>query len=635
MPTLELHFQRPAYWASSSAVWLNTLIYLVIGGALGLDLMSATGAGPGRALMVIAGALALGLAIWAVVRGRARKKPPAPLRAYSTHLVVPRSAGSSRTRRVDYADILSLGVSGGGPQALVFLGTTRDVFAFRADAFIEPGAFELLRAEVERQLLARPDGIQLLDDMAQREALGRVAWSRRPRVTFALLGVLVLAFALTSLAGGFDTPFGLVRFGANAPALVTTGQWYRLVAANFLHANLLHLYMNGMGLLMLGSPLERLLGSSRFVIIYVLSALGGSIASAYVGQAALSVGASTAIFGLLGSMAVVNWRFRRELPPGFRQPLRWWLLILGLNAALPLLLPQIDVSAHVGGFATGALATLVLCAAIGSLRSSRSTSPVSGGLAAVLAALCAAGLTQAVTHALAARGEDEAQLAQSAVDDGSASPDELNAIAWEYATSRAASAQQIALAHYAAERAAALAPDQIEVQDTLATVQYRRGELDLAINIERGVLREDDGLFYFSQVARFLDARLTLRGPLYIELPAGEDAAAPGLRVAPDMTDPDEPALSIELERDYPKGAELWTLVKQRERLVGAYVLLLGPNRAGARLRSVPDGGSAAPDLGKGPLELALVDASGCGGCAPGSFLSRYRRLDRAALELP
>src|SRR5690606_4193606 len=105
----------------------------------------------------------------------------------------------------------------------------------------------------------------------------------------------------------------LVAFGANAPALVTAGEWYRLLSANFLHVGWLHLYMNGIGLFVLGMLLERLVGPWRFVFVFLTSAAAGAAASLLVSDAALSVGASTAVFGLLGAYALINWRCRATL----------------------------------------------------------------------------------------------------------------------------------------------------------------------------------------------------------------------------------------------------------------------------------------------------------------------------------
>lgn len=418
VPTLELHFHRPPFWSGPTLTILTLLGSLLLGLAFGLGLLDPsasdlTHAGRIQLFLVMAALVGVAVAVLAWCRKKTRVERVTPVRAYSTHLEVPRRVGSSRTQRIDYAELLSLGVVGKDRRATLFLSTARQRFVYRLPAFVDSDAFERLGAEVYQRLLEQPEGERLLAQMAERDALGRAAGATRPTVTIVLLVLLGLCFAATALGGAQHTPFGLVRFGANAPALINAGQWFRLFSANFLHANLLHIYMNGMGLMVLGSQLERLLGPWRLSLIYLLSALGGSIASAVAARAAFSVGASTAIFGLLGALAVVNWRFRRELPAGFRQPLRWWVFILGLNAALPLLVGQIDVAAHVGGFFAGALVTQCAIVDLVSIQRGRETRLPVKLVASLVIALFGAALAQAVAHARHAHPEDERRVLES------------------------------------------------------------------------------------------------------------------------------------------------------------------------------------------------------------------------------
>jgi membrane associated rhomboid family serine protease len=633
VPTLELHFRPASARAGQKFLWGLALGAGVVGAFMGLRLLgifTSLRSSAGIDLRVLLGSMLLAscAATVAALRARAQPKSMLPLRAYATHLELPQKAGSARTHRVDYGDILSLNVAGREPRAMLFLGTAKRLLGYRLNSFVERDAFGRLQAEIRQRLEQQRGGDELLARMDRREAIGQAAWATRPLATFVLLGSVVLGFGVMELGGATLTPLGLIEYGANAPALVAEGQWFRLFAANFLHANALHLYMNGLGLWALGSLLERLMGPWRLSSIYLLSALGGSLASTLAAQAAFSVGASTAIFGLLGAMAVVNWRFGSELPGGFRQPRRWWIFILGVNGALPLLVPQIDVAAHVGGFATGALATFLLCARPESIQPRRPTPRLIQLFACALMLVFGLALAQAVAHGLGDHPEDRAAVERALASDRESDPDGLNAIAWQYAISEQATPAELELARVAAERAQALAPEEIEIKDTLATVYYRLGDWDRAIMLERQVLEQDDKAFFQSQVARFLEARLIQRGPLEI----GPAAHAARLELGPAPGAASASELLLRTQSAYPEGAVLWALAQRNGELQGALIIRLGASAGPAEHRFVPED---APELEGTRLELALVDASGCDACAAGSARAQFVEMDPAALELP
>ncbi|UNO40981.1 rhomboid family intramembrane serine protease [Streptomyces sp. MST-110588] len=128
---------------------------------------------------------------------------------------------------------------------------------------------------------------------------------------------------------------------------VAEGEWYRLLTAMFLHQQIMHIGFNMLSLWWLGPSLEAALGRVRYLALYLLSGLGGSALS-YVlaAQNEPSLGASGAIFGLLGATAVLLRRLRYDMKPV--------LILLGLNLAFTFLWPNIAWSAHVGGLVVGA-----------------------------------------------------------------------------------------------------------------------------------------------------------------------------------------------------------------------------------------------------------------------------------------
>jgi membrane associated rhomboid family serine protease len=180
---------------------------------------------------------------------------------------------------------------------------------------------------------------------------------RRPVLTRALLVGLAIVFGLELLWGGSDYVPTLVRMGANTDASLGPEPW-RLLASVCLHAGEAHFIINGFVLLILGGELERILGWARLSILLVASGLVGSLASALLSDAALSVGASGAIWGVLGAAGAIAWRPRGLLPPAIVRRMRQ---AAGINLVINLaasFLPQVDLWAHLGGGVAGAALVL-------------------------------------------------------------------------------------------------------------------------------------------------------------------------------------------------------------------------------------------------------------------------------------
>jgi rhomboid protease GluP len=188
------------------------------------------------------------------------------------------------------------------------------------------------------------------DEQARLEA----GLSRRfPWVTFAIAALCIVLFALGKYWEQDNFLAVLYRMGANSRQDVAAGEVWRLFASAFLHANIQHIFVNLLALVGFGLVLERLLGPRRYVVLYGLSALGGSLASAHFRGAGLSVGASGAIWGLMTAGVGLAIRPRGLLPPLSLAHAR-------RNAAVPLIInalysfvPGVDLFAHFGGGAVG------------------------------------------------------------------------------------------------------------------------------------------------------------------------------------------------------------------------------------------------------------------------------------------
>jgi membrane associated rhomboid family serine protease/Tfp pilus assembly protein PilF len=190
---------------------------------------------------------------------------------------------------------------------------------------------------------------------------------RLPIVTYVLIAVNVLLWVAAAAIGPQSwieqlwspDESALMLLGAKYGPAIHAGQYWRLVTAMFLHAGWLHMAINMWALLQLGTLCEVLYGRARFLILYVCSGVMGSFAS-YALAPGLGVGASGAIFGLLGVAVVYSTKYQRDLPPGMGERLRRSLMpVLLINLAITFLVPMVDKWAHLGGLITGGLLAML------------------------------------------------------------------------------------------------------------------------------------------------------------------------------------------------------------------------------------------------------------------------------------
>lgn len=191
-----------------------------------------------------------------------------------------------------------------------------------------------------------------------------------PWALYAVVALNVLLWAMNVAAGLSPTkPLSteLFRWGANAAsAVVLDNQWWRLLSATFLHAGIVHLAFNMLGLWEAGKQLCRLLGNGQFLLIYLAAGLCASAASLhYAAQNSVSVGASGAIFGVLGALLAASWHYRHIVPPANLR--RLWIglgFFIGYSLLHGLGQQNVDNAAHIGGLLSGTALGLVLLAPV-------------------------------------------------------------------------------------------------------------------------------------------------------------------------------------------------------------------------------------------------------------------------------
>ncbi|WP_102143574.1 rhomboid family intramembrane serine protease [Mycobacterium hubeiense] len=176
---------------------------------------------------------------------------------------------------------------------------------------------------------------------APRTQFGAPQRSATPVLTYLLIAANVVMFVLQTTSSEVER-----RLALWSPA-VADGELWRLVTSAFLHFGIMHLLFNMWALYVVGPPLEAALGRLRFIALYALSALGGSVVVYLISPLeAATAGASGAVFGLFGATFVVGRRLNLDV--------RWVVALIVINLVLTFTIPGISWQGHIGGLVTGA-----------------------------------------------------------------------------------------------------------------------------------------------------------------------------------------------------------------------------------------------------------------------------------------
>ena len=174
-----------------------------------------------------------------------------------------------------------------------------------------------------------------------------------PAIIVACILYFIFIFVKTN---GEFTAVNLLKFGALERGYVQSGEWYRLFTCIFIHGGILHLMLNMYALYIIGSQMESYLGKIRYVVVFLISGLIGSLFSLIFSNS-VSVGASGAIFGLLGSLLYFGYNYRLVLGSSIKHDV---IPVILANLILGLMIPGVDMMAHVGGLVGGIFATMAV-----------------------------------------------------------------------------------------------------------------------------------------------------------------------------------------------------------------------------------------------------------------------------------
>lgn len=183
-------------------------------------------------------------------------------------------------------------------------------------------------------------------------------------VTTGLIIICVLVYCYTSFRYSFEMNVfeGIITGGFNPVLVLEENQYWRLITANFIHFGIMHIFCNCYSLMNLGSVMEMLLGMKRYLIILISSALFTTVLPTvyycFTGSGAYSVmgGISGVIFGLMGALLALAWKFKDVYAYLFKQISSSVLLMLVIS----FIVPSISLSGHISGMIGGFITTLII-----------------------------------------------------------------------------------------------------------------------------------------------------------------------------------------------------------------------------------------------------------------------------------
>ena len=229
---------------------------------------------------------------------------------------------------------------------------------FKKNKFVNE-FFPKVKDLIETEKVDPIEFFRLTEDMNQKtirneNKLQKIFSPKKPIMTYSIIIINIIIFVLSILFGE-DT---LRILFANNSGLVKGGEFYRLFTSMFLHVDFLHILFNMYALIVLGPLVEKYYGKIKFLMIYLISGLIGSLFSCvFQGDMVLSYGASGAIFGLLGSIAYFTYYYRATLQGLLRSNI---LPVILFNLLLGFMIPGIDVSAHIGGLIGGIFTSMAI-----------------------------------------------------------------------------------------------------------------------------------------------------------------------------------------------------------------------------------------------------------------------------------
>lgn len=180
----------------------------------------------------------------------------------------------------------------------------------------------------------------------------------KPFITNFLIFVILFMFSIEVLLNAFYSDKTLIILGAKWNEGITRGEYWRFFTCTLLHGNLIHLLLNLTALYIFGQEVESLFGYFRFSLIYLFSSWGAALSS-YAFSPNLAIGASGAVFGVIGALIIFFYK-QKDKVTGAKLRLKSMYTLVIINLLLGLVLPRIDNFAHIGGVISGIFCSWII-----------------------------------------------------------------------------------------------------------------------------------------------------------------------------------------------------------------------------------------------------------------------------------
>lgn len=171
--------------------------------------------------------------------------------------------------------------------------------------------------------------------------------------TSSLLAIMILYYIFLTLKGGSTDTLTLLTYGAFYPPIILEyNEYYRFITSIFMHIGITHIFFNAYALYNIGPSIERLMGTKKYIAFFLLTGVFGNLATFFFSFDSLSAGASGSIFGLLGAFLYLTRKYKENLPANVKHDI---LSTVVINLLITILVPNISITAHLGGVISGFL----------------------------------------------------------------------------------------------------------------------------------------------------------------------------------------------------------------------------------------------------------------------------------------
>ncbi len=337
------------------------------------------------------------------------------------------------------------------------------------------------------------------ENLAAREKISNSYESIIPVCSISICALLIISYILQQvLIENSDSVFELLRSGGLNRYLFASGEYFRLTSSVFLHLNLFHLLVNLFTLMVFGNLIEHIILRINLIGLFLLSGVISSLLSLIQGRYAVTLGASGAIYGVIGAYIYIRIKYSNILPSFIHLQQGWVLfLIFSVNMLYSLLNSNVNFICHLGGLVTGFIYTAVLSGYKNhNVRKLGDRSRISGGLLIILMFLYIYNFISLADFIQLHQDPEDYRkhFIQSVLSEGNAEPSDqvINLVSYYIANQKNASVNELYKARSKMEPIVKKRPKNHQCMDTLALIYFRSGLIGEAVEMEKQALALKD-----------------------------------------------------------------------------------------------------------------------------------------------